>query len=79
MIEMARLLGNGSRLEVRAVIQFLWAKNVSTSAMSRQYVAKSCHSFQSDRQDVESRNMTGSVLPGSSMTEIATAPIGEMI
>ncbi|GFU42344.1 hypothetical protein TNCV_4554961 [Trichonephila clavipes] len=40
MIEMARRLGNRSRLEVRAVIQFLSAKNVSASAMSRQHVAK---------------------------------------
>ncbi|GFV88570.1 hypothetical protein TNCV_1243801 [Trichonephila clavipes] len=56
---MARLLGNWSRLEVRAVIGFLWAKNVSASAMSRQHVAKLCYSFQSSRQDIESRNMTG--------------------
>ncbi|PRD26724.1 UNVERIFIED_CONTAM: hypothetical protein NCL1_37357 [Trichonephila clavipes] len=52
--------GNWSRLEVRAVIRFLWGKNVSESAMSRQHVAKLCHSLQSGRQDVESRSMTGS-------------------
>ncbi|GFY29521.1 hypothetical protein TNCV_2626911 [Trichonephila clavipes] len=38
---------------MQAVIPFLWAKNVSASAMSRQHVAKLCHSFQSGRQDVE--------------------------
>ncbi|GFT31646.1 hypothetical protein TNCV_230851 [Trichonephila clavipes] len=49
-IEMARLLGNWSRLEVRAVIRFLWAKNVSASPMSRQHVAKLRLSFnQTDR------------------------------
>ncbi|GFV57027.1 hypothetical protein TNCV_2931501 [Trichonephila clavipes] len=42
---MAGLSGNGSRLEVRAVIQLLWAKNVSASNV---------HS----RQDVENRNMS---------------------
>ncbi|GFW83415.1 hypothetical protein TNCV_2545131 [Trichonephila clavipes] len=47
--------------------------------MSRQHVAKLCHSFQSGRQDVESRNMTESVRPSSSMTEITTDRIGEMI
>ncbi|GFV76899.1 hypothetical protein TNCV_689691 [Trichonephila clavipes] len=57
-IEMVRLLENWSRLEVRAVIRFLWAKNVSVSAMSRPHVVKLCHSFQSDREDVESHNMT---------------------
>ncbi|GFV66555.1 uncharacterized protein TNCV_3894481 [Trichonephila clavipes] len=76
---MARFLGNWSRLEVRAVIRFLWAKNVSASAMSRQHVAKFCHSFQSGRLDIESRNMTGSGRSSSSMTEITTARIGEMI
>ncbi|GFV50745.1 hypothetical protein TNCV_2214061 [Trichonephila clavipes] len=70
---MVRLLGNWSRLEVRAVIRFLWAKIVSASAMSRQHVAKSCHSFPSGRQVVESRNMTGSGRPSSSTTEITRA------
>ncbi|GFY07747.1 hypothetical protein TNCV_4133441 [Trichonephila clavipes] len=55
---MARLLGNWSRLEVRSMIRFLWAKNVSASTMGRQNVSKLCHSFQSGRQDVESRNTT---------------------
>ncbi|GFY14099.1 uncharacterized protein TNCV_3612881 [Trichonephila clavipes] len=50
---MARLIGNWSRLEVRAVIRFLWANNISASAMSRQHVEKLCHSLQSGRQDVE--------------------------
>ncbi|GFX36322.1 histone-lysine N-methyltransferase SETMAR [Trichonephila clavipes] len=76
---MARLLGNLSRLEVQVVILFLWAKNVSASAMSRQHVTKLCYSFQSGRQDVESRNMTWSGRPSSSTTEITTARIGEMI
>ncbi|GFW31461.1 uncharacterized protein TNCV_1288081 [Trichonephila clavipes] len=76
---MARLLGNWSRLEVRAAIRFPWAKNVFASAMSRQHAAKLCRSFQSGRQDVESRNMKGSGRPSSSMTEITTARIGEMI
>ncbi|GFU15928.1 SWIM-type domain-containing protein [Trichonephila clavipes] len=60
------------------IISFLWVNNVSTSAMSRQHV-KSCRSSQSGRQDVESRNMAGSCLPSSLMTEITTARIGEMI
>ncbi|GFV91069.1 uncharacterized protein TNCV_1249511 [Trichonephila clavipes] len=75
---MARLLGNMSRLEVRALIRFLWAKIVSACAMSR-HVAKLCHSFQSGSQDVESRNMTGNGPPSSSTTEINPARIGEMI
>ncbi|GFW01663.1 histone-lysine N-methyltransferase SETMAR [Trichonephila clavipes] len=71
---MARHLENSSRLEVRAVIQFLWANNVSASdinsqieevygeeAMSIQHVAKWCQSFQSGRQDIENHNMSGSV------------------
>ncbi|GFX18668.1 hypothetical protein TNCV_3311291 [Trichonephila clavipes] len=41
--------------------------------------AKFCHSFQSDRQNVESRNMTGSILPNSSTTDIITVLIVEMI
>ncbi|GFS76556.1 histone-lysine N-methyltransferase SETMAR [Trichonephila clavipes] len=76
---MARLLANSSRLEVRAMIRFLWAKNASASAMSRHHVAKLRHSFQSGRQDVESCNMTGSGRPSSSTTEITTGRIGEMI
>ncbi|GFV77059.1 hypothetical protein TNCV_691271 [Trichonephila clavipes] len=58
-IEMAILLGNRSRLEVRAMIRFLWTKNVSASdihsqieevygeeAMRKQHAAKwynTCH------------------------------------
>ncbi|GFX53941.1 histone-lysine N-methyltransferase SETMAR [Trichonephila clavipes] len=81
-IEMARCLGNWSRLEVRAMIQFLWSKNVSASniqsqiveiygeeAMSRQHIAKWHHSFQSGRQDVENRNMAGNGCPSSLTTE----------
>ncbi|GFX75327.1 histone-lysine N-methyltransferase SETMAR [Trichonephila clavipes] len=75
---MARLLGNWSRLEERAVIRFLWAKNVSASGMSGQHAAKLSHSFQSGRQDVKSLNMAGSGRPSSSMTEITTTRIGEM-
>ncbi|GFY15224.1 uncharacterized protein TNCV_1570361 [Trichonephila clavipes] len=78
-IEIARLLGNWSRLEVRVLTRFLWAKNVSASAMSRQHVVKLCHSFQSGRQDAESRNITRSGRPSSSTTEIITARIGEMV
>ncbi|GFT06447.1 hypothetical protein TNCV_3355841 [Trichonephila clavipes] len=48
---MARLLGNWFRLEVRTVIQFLCAKNMSISSMSRQYVVELCQSFRSGRQD----------------------------
>ncbi|GFX81909.1 uncharacterized protein TNCV_2571091 [Trichonephila clavipes] len=73
---MARLLGNWSRLEVRTVIRFVWAKNVSAPATSRQHVAKLCHSFQSGRQDVESRNIIGRGRPNSSTTEITMARIG---
>ncbi|GFX71618.1 histone-lysine N-methyltransferase SETMAR [Trichonephila clavipes] len=76
---MERLIGNWSRLEVRAVIRFLWAKNVSASVMSRKHVAELCHSFQSGRRDVKNRNMTGNGRPNSSMTEIKTARIEEMI
>ncbi|GFX29871.1 uncharacterized protein TNCV_4750001 [Trichonephila clavipes] len=79
VVEMARLLGNWSRLEMRAVVRFLWAKNVSASVMSRQPVVKLCHSFQLGRQDVESISMAGSRRPSSSTTEISTARIGEMI
>ncbi|GFV02891.1 uncharacterized protein TNCV_3610201 [Trichonephila clavipes] len=75
---MARLLGSWTRLEVRAGIRFLWVKNVSSSEMSR-HVAKLCHSFQSGRQDIENRNMTGNGRPGSSTTEISMARIEEMI
>ncbi|GFY36359.1 histone-lysine N-methyltransferase SETMAR [Trichonephila clavipes] len=76
---MTRLLGKWSRLEMRALIRFLWVKNASTSAMSRQHVVKWCHFFQSSRQDVESPNMTGSGQPSSSTTEITMARIGELI
>ncbi|GIY78641.1 histone-lysine N-methyltransferase SETMAR [Caerostris darwini] len=89
---MARRLENWSRLEVRAVIRFLWAKNMSSfdihsqivevhgkEAMSIQNVAKWCRSFQSGRQDVESRNMAGSGRASSSTTETNTARVEEMI
>ncbi|GFW25701.1 histone-lysine N-methyltransferase SETMAR [Trichonephila clavipes] len=85
---MARRLGNWSCSEVR----FLWAKNVSASAihsqfvkvygeeaMSRQHLAKWCHSFQSGRQDVENRSMAGSGRPSSSTAYINTARIEAMI
>ncbi|GFX89558.1 hypothetical protein TNCV_72511 [Trichonephila clavipes] len=54
-------------------------KECVCTAMSRQHVTELCCSFQSGRQDAESRNMTGSGRPSSSMTEITTARIGEMI
>ncbi|GFU10856.1 histone-lysine N-methyltransferase SETMAR [Trichonephila clavipes] len=89
---MTKLLGSTSRLEVCALIRFLWAKNVSASdicsqivevdsddAMSRQHVVKLCHSFQSGRQDAENHNMAGSGLPSSSKAEINKAGIEEMI
>ncbi|GIY82216.1 histone-lysine N-methyltransferase SETMAR [Caerostris darwini] len=89
---MARRSENWSRLEVPAVIRFLWAKNVSASdihsqivdvygeeAMSRQHVAEWCRSFQSGRQDVENRTMAGRDRSSSSMTEINTARVEEMI
>ncbi|GBO27530.1 hypothetical protein AVEN_225981-1 [Araneus ventricosus] len=69
------MLKKWSRLEVRALILFLWTKNVSTSeihsqivevygeeAISRQHVAKFCRSFQSDREDVENRNKEASAV-----------------
>ncbi|GFW74254.1 hypothetical protein TNCV_2524581 [Trichonephila clavipes] len=65
-------LGNGCRLKVRAMIRFLWARNITASAMSRQHVAKLCHCFQSGRQDDKSRNMTRSGRPSSSTTGITT-------
>ncbi|GFX14255.1 histone-lysine N-methyltransferase SETMAR [Trichonephila clavipes] len=80
---MARRLGNRSLLEVRTVIRFLCAKNVSVSvihsqiveiygeeAISKQHVAKRCHSFQSGRQDIENRNMAGNGWPSSSRHEL---------
>ncbi|GFT69374.1 histone-lysine N-methyltransferase SETMAR [Trichonephila clavipes] len=80
---MARLLGNWPRFERRAVIRFLWAKNVSASdihiqivevygekAMSRQHVAKWCLSFQSEKPDVENRNMAGSIRSSFSRHEL---------
>ncbi|GFS63538.1 hypothetical protein TNCV_4610971 [Trichonephila clavipes] len=76
---MARLIGNWPRLEGRAAIRVLWANNVPASTMIRQHVEKLCHSFHSGKQDVGSCNMTGSSRPSSSMTEINTARIGEMI
>ncbi|GFT83132.1 hypothetical protein TNCV_629551 [Trichonephila clavipes] len=79
MIEMSRLVKNWSRLEMRAVIPFLWAKNVSTSAMSRQHAANLCHSFQSGRYDAERRNMTGRGRPSFSTTKINKSRIEELI
>ncbi|GFX86388.1 uncharacterized protein TNCV_2562771 [Trichonephila clavipes] len=76
---MVRLIGNWVRLEVRDVIRFLWTKNVSATAISRQLVANMCHSFQSGRQVAESHNITGSGWPSSSTKEIHTARIEEMI
>ncbi|GFX95867.1 transposable element Tc3 transposase [Trichonephila clavipes] len=48
-------------------------------AMNRQHVAKWCHAFESGRQDVENRNMAGSGRSSSSVTEITTARVDEMI
>lgn len=80
---MARRLEKWSRAEVRAVIRFLWAKNVSVSeihsqmvevygeeAMSRHHVAKWCRCFKADREDVEHHNRAASGRPNSSTTEI---------
>ncbi|XP_035216035.1 uncharacterized protein LOC118189495 [Stegodyphus dumicola] len=88
---MARRLETWSRIEVRAVIRFLWAKNVATSeihrhivevygdkAMSRQQVAKWC-SYQAGREHVENRNMEASSIPCSSRTVINTARVEEII
>ncbi|GFY14974.1 hypothetical protein TNCV_235241 [Trichonephila clavipes] len=82
---MARLLGNCSRLEVRAMNRFLWAKNLPESeihsqimevyveeAMNRQHVEKLCHSNQSDGKYVENGNMTVSSWQSSYMTEVNT-------
>ncbi|GFT26459.1 hypothetical protein TNCV_3603251 [Trichonephila clavipes] len=73
---MAKLFGNWSRLALQAVIRFLWANNVSSSAMCRQHVTKLRHSYQSGRQDAKNY-MTGSGRPISSTTEIHTARIGK--
>ncbi|GFV71732.1 histone-lysine N-methyltransferase SETMAR [Trichonephila clavipes] len=89
---MVRRLGNWSRLEVRAMIRFLWAKNVyecdircqivkvyDEKAMNRQHIAKWCHSFESGRQDVENRNMVRKSRSSSPTTKINTVRIEEMI
>ncbi|GFS53503.1 histone-lysine N-methyltransferase SETMAR [Nephila pilipes] len=87
---MAQRLGKRSRIEVRAVIRFFWAKNVAATeihrkivevygdkAMCRQQVAK-C-SFQTGREHVENRNMEASGRPSSSRTDINTAYVEEII
>ncbi|KFM63570.1 Histone-lysine N-methyltransferase SETMAR, partial [Stegodyphus mimosarum] len=89
---MARRLEKWSHIEVRAVIRFLWAKNVAASeihrqivevygdkAMSRQQVAKWSRSYQAGREDVENRNMEASGRPSSSRTDIDTARVEEII
>ncbi|GFT76625.1 histone-lysine N-methyltransferase SETMAR [Nephila pilipes] len=80
---MAGRLEKWSPIEVRDVIQFLWAKNMVASkihrqivevygdkAMSRQQVAKWCSSFQAGMEHVENRNMEASGRPSSSRTDI---------
>lgn len=87
-IETAKRLENWSLLEVRPIIRFLWAKNVSTSeihgpivevygeeAMRSQHVVKLCCSFQSGRKDVENRNMAGSGRLSSSQQKYIVAPV----
>ncbi|GIX69124.1 hypothetical protein CEXT_111841 [Caerostris extrusa] len=68
---MARRSENWSRLEVRAVIRFLRAKNVSAS------------DIQPNRenlwQDVENRSAAGCGRVSSTTTEINTARVEEMI
>ncbi|XP_035215289.1 uncharacterized protein LOC118188881 [Stegodyphus dumicola] len=89
---MARRLEKWSRIEVRAVIRFLWAKNVAASeihrqivevygdkAMSRQQVARWCRSYQAGREHVENRNMEASGRRSSSRTDIKTARAEEII
>lgn len=89
---MARRLENWSRSELRAVIRFLWAKNVSAAeihrqivevygaeAMSRQHVAKWRRSFETGREDVENRNRGASGRPSSTTTELNTVRVDEMI
>ncbi|XP_035216761.1 uncharacterized protein LOC118190194 [Stegodyphus dumicola] len=88
---MARRLEKWSRIEVRAVIRFLWAKNVAASeihrqivevygdkAMSRQQLVKWCRSYQAGREHVENRNMEASSRPSSSRTDISTARVEEI-
>ncbi|GFU04615.1 hypothetical protein TNCV_4377011 [Trichonephila clavipes] len=130
MIEIARHLGNWSRLEIISRVtnegrkvrsryltfrtnestlpitprrsssrdvgtssyRYHTATNVSTSpihtqivevygeeAMSRQRVAKWCHSFQSGTHGIENPKMAGSGRPSSSKGEINSARIEEMI
>ncbi|GFU69317.1 histone-lysine N-methyltransferase SETMAR [Trichonephila clavipes] len=92
VVKIARRLRDWSRSEARAVIRFLWVKNVSTStihsqiaevygeeAMLTQNFAKWCHSFQSGGQDVKNSIRVGSGRPSSSTTEINTTRIEEMI
>ncbi|XP_035207091.1 uncharacterized protein LOC118181956 [Stegodyphus dumicola] len=89
---MVRRLEKWSRIEMRAVILFLWAKNVPASeihrqivevygdkAMNRQQVAKWCRSYQAGREHVENRSMEASGLPSSSRTDINMARVEETI
>ncbi|XP_035212130.1 protein GVQW3-like [Stegodyphus dumicola] len=89
---MARSLEKWSRVQVRALIRFLWAKNVAASeihrqiievygdkAMSRQQVAKWCRSYQAGREHVKNRNMEASGRPSSSRTDFNTARVEEII
>ncbi|GFT56698.1 histone-lysine N-methyltransferase SETMAR [Nephila pilipes] len=77
---------------MRAIIRFLWAKNVAASeihrqidevygdkAMNRQQVAKWYRSFQAGREHEENRNMEASGRPSSSRTDINTARVEEII
>ncbi|GFW14903.1 hypothetical protein TNCV_1563651 [Trichonephila clavipes] len=64
---------------MRAGVRFFGAKNVPVSAMRQQHIVKLCHTFQSVRHDVKSRNIIESGRPSYSMTQITTARIGKMI
>ncbi|GFU70534.1 hypothetical protein TNCV_2511901 [Trichonephila clavipes] len=71
---MARRLENWFRLEVRATIQFLWAKNVSASPIYSQIVEAYGEEAMS-KQRVAPCNTAGRNQPSSSTAEINTARI----
>ncbi|GFV54776.1 histone-lysine N-methyltransferase SETMAR [Trichonephila clavipes] len=88
-IKITRYLQNWFRLEERAVIRFLWGKNVSASGihnqivevygdelMSRQHVANGVALF---NQQVENLNMAESSWVRSSTTKIIMARVKEII
>lgn len=87
---MSRQLEVASKLEIRSVVRFLWAKNCSSSeihrqlsevygnkAFSRQAIAKWCELFESGRNSVEDEIRQGR--PVSSVTDDNIQRVEQMI